>query len=415
MTEAALGLRTGSGGLRSNDARINGMESVCRHGRGALLRRKPQHTTLRVGQEIELESANPSISIVMPVYNGSKYLRKTLDSILGQTFADYEVICVNDCSTDDSLKILEEYAAIDPRFRILSTPTNQGSVPKVFKFLIPQVRGEYYFYTSQDDLYSPDCLQSAWERAKITGADGVLVDTVFFYENKPQKNFTVTAPHGDKSTVLTNREAVILSLDWSIPGYGLCATRALKEVEFYDFSMDADTYTGILQTFHCNKVVFSGGTFYYRQDNPDAITKKVSPGTFDSPYTDFRIYEFLRDHQFPRDVQESFLLRSVHGLSRRVVLLNVHRVKQMFQRSAGVSLDVGDAERRLKRCFDVLRRGNAPAFLSEMGTIRARGMRTMLASYSLFCAASFITVVPRWALKRIGKAAAIVARRVRTS
>ncbi len=362
-----------------------------------------------------MESANPSISIVMPVYNGSKYLRKTLDSILGQTFADYEVICVNDCSTDDSLKILEEYAAIDARFRVFSTPTNQGSVPKVFKFFIPRVRGEYFFYTSQDDFYSPDCLESLWKRAKATGADGVLVDTVFYYENEPQKNFTVTAPNGDKSRVLTNREAVLLSLDWSIPGYGLCATRVLKEVEFSDFSMDADTYTGIVQIFHSNKIAFSGGTFYYRQDNPDAITKKVSPGTFDSPYTDFRIYEFLRDHQFPRDVQDSFLLRSVHSLSRRVVLLSVERIKKLMRPPAGNSLDVEDAERRLKRCFRALREGDVVARLSEMGSLRAKAMQAMLANYRLFCAASFFTVVPRWALKRIWKASGSVTKRVRSS
>lgn len=362
-----------------------------------------------------MESANPGISILMPVYNGSKYLRKTLDSILGQTFPDYEVICLDDCSTDDSLKILEEYGAADPRFRIFSTPANQGSVPKVFKFLIPRVRGQYYFYTSQDDLYSPDCLQSAWERAKSTDADAVLVDTVFYYEHKPQRNFIVTAPNGDKSKILTNREAVQLALDWSIPGYGLCATRVLKEVEFYDFSMDADTYTGIVQLFHCNKVAFSGGTFYYRQDNPEAITRKVSAGTFDSPYTDFRIYEFLRDHDFPRHVQESILIRSVHGLSRRVVLLNVQRVKKIFQRSAVTSLDIHEAERRLKRCFDALRRGNAPAYLQEFGSVRARAMRVMLSSYRFFYAVSFLTVVPRWALKRLRKAAGTVARRVRTS
>ncbi len=384
-------------------------------GRGALPRQKPQHTTLRMGQESQLESANPGISILMPVYNGSKYLRKTLDSILGQTFVDYEVICVNDCSTDDSLKILEEYAALDARFRVFSTPANQGSVPKVFKFFIPRVRGEYFFYTSQDDFYSSDCLESLWERAKATGADGVLVDTVFYYENEPRKNFTVTAPDGDKGKILTNREAVLLALDWSIPGYGLCATRVLKEVEFSDFSMDADTYTGIVQIFHSNKIAFSGGTFYYRQDNPDAITKKVSPGTFDSPYTDFRIYEFLRDHQFPRDFQESILLRSVHGLSRRIVLLSAQRVKKMIRRSGGNSLDFDDADRRLKRCFDTLQRGNVRALLSEIGSFRARVMRSMLASYPLFCAASFITVVPRWALNRLWKAAGIPVRRMRKS
>ena len=341
----------------------------------------------------------------MPVYNGSKYLRKTLDSILGQTFADYEVICVDDCSTDDSLKVLDEYGAIDPRFRIFSTPTNQGSVPKVFKFLIPHVRGKYFFYTSQDDLFSSDCLQATFERAKSTGADAVVPDLVRYYENEPHKKVTVTAPHGDKSTVLTNREAVILSLDWSINGFGLFATRLLKEVENYDFSMNADEYTVTVQFFHCNKVVFSGGTFYYRQDNPEAITQKLSAGIFDYPYTEFRLFEFLRDHQFPRDIQGLVLLSSVDCLFDRRKLLSKHRVKELIRRQTGVSLDVDEAERRLRRCFDVLRRSDAPARLSEIGSARARFMRSMLANYSLLCTFSFIAGVGRRVLSGIRRVA----------
>ena len=67
----------------------------------------------------------PKISVILPVYNVEKYLRRCLDSVLCQTFADFEAICVNDGSADKSLNILEEYAAKDSRIKIV-TQANQG-------------------------------------------------------------------------------------------------------------------------------------------------------------------------------------------------------------------------------------------------------------------------------------------------
>ncbi|WP_432797354.1 glycosyltransferase family 2 protein [Poriferisphaera sp. WC338] len=69
----------------------------------------------------------PSLSVLMPVYNVQRYLAEAVESILNQTFTDFELICVDDGSTDDSLEILQGYAACDPRIRIISRP-NTGIV-----------------------------------------------------------------------------------------------------------------------------------------------------------------------------------------------------------------------------------------------------------------------------------------------
>lgn len=67
----------------------------------------------------------PKISVIVPVYNVQNYLRQCLDSIIGQSFSNFEMICINDGSTDDSPQILEQYAALDSRIRIISQP-NRG-------------------------------------------------------------------------------------------------------------------------------------------------------------------------------------------------------------------------------------------------------------------------------------------------
>jgi glycosyltransferase involved in cell wall biosynthesis len=83
----------------------------------------------------------PKISVIIPVYNTEKYLSQCLDSVLTQTFQDFEVICVNDGSTDGSLAILEEYAKKDPRIIVL-TQVNQGqSVAR--NEGMNQIHGEY--------------------------------------------------------------------------------------------------------------------------------------------------------------------------------------------------------------------------------------------------------------------------------
>ena len=66
------------------------------------------------------------VSIVVPIYNVEKYIRPCLDSLLSQTLSDVEIICVDDCGSDDSMAIVEEYATKDRRLRILKQATNGG-------------------------------------------------------------------------------------------------------------------------------------------------------------------------------------------------------------------------------------------------------------------------------------------------
>ncbi len=66
-------------------------------------------------------------SIIIPVYNTEKYLKECLESILSQSYANFEIICVNDCSNDNSLSILKEYAKLDGRIKIINNETQRGA------------------------------------------------------------------------------------------------------------------------------------------------------------------------------------------------------------------------------------------------------------------------------------------------
>lgn len=101
--------------------------------------------------------SEPIVSVLMPVYNCERYLRQTLDSLTAQTMTDFEVILVNDGSTDSSGKIVEEFSAKDSRFRVLNQ-TNQGIVAALNNGLA-LVKGKYIARLDSDDLAHPDRLK----------------------------------------------------------------------------------------------------------------------------------------------------------------------------------------------------------------------------------------------------------------
>lgn len=149
-----------------------------------------------------------------------------------------------------------------------------GIVPKVINFGRKFIRGEYYVYSSQDDSFSEDWLDCMYARAIETEADAIIPDLVFWHENEPYKNRILSGVNGDRNVQLNGRQAFLLSLDWTIPGNALWKTWLVREIGYFDFGMNADEYTARLYFLKCNKVAFSGGVFYYRQDNVEAITKK---------------------------------------------------------------------------------------------------------------------------------------------
>jgi len=104
------------------------------------------------------EGFNTQISIVLPVHNGAKYLRESIESCMNQTFPHWELILVNDCSTDDSGTIAEEYAAKDQRIRVIHNETNL-KLPASLNAGFRQAKGEYLTWTSDDNRYLPHALQ----------------------------------------------------------------------------------------------------------------------------------------------------------------------------------------------------------------------------------------------------------------
>ena len=114
----------------------------------------------------------PAVSVIIPMYNTEKYIGECLDSILAQTFQNFEVIVVDDCSTDSSYSIVESYAEkFGRRLKLAKLKKNSGGAPAPRNRGIKIASGEYFYFMDADDALMPDGLEVMYTAVKKYDAD----------------------------------------------------------------------------------------------------------------------------------------------------------------------------------------------------------------------------------------------------
>ena len=132
------------------------------------------------------------LSVIIPAYNVEKYLRECLESVLRQNFKDYEVICVDDGSTDGTGAILDEYAAKYKQIRVFHK--ENGGLPSARNYGMPKARGKYiYFLDSDDYMAGNDAFAFMVGRMEEENLDLLYFDTQLFFESEELKE----RRHGD--------------------------------------------------------------------------------------------------------------------------------------------------------------------------------------------------------------------------
>ena len=129
------------------------------------------------------QSINKRVSIVIPVYNSHKTLPKCLDSMIAQTYQDLEIICVNDCSKDNSLGIIKEYQKKDPRVKLVnhSENLNAGGARNSG---IKAATGTYVCFVDNDDWMTPDAIEILIQNSERCSIDIVAPDWCEWYSEK---------------------------------------------------------------------------------------------------------------------------------------------------------------------------------------------------------------------------------------
>lgn len=242
---------------------------------------------------------NYLVSIFIPVYNGEEYLNDTLQSILHQTYSNIEILLVDDSSLDNSYQLLKEFALKDNRIKVFKKENGQ-TVAKSFNFILPHLKGEYFYYSSQDDIFSSDLIENMVKRQQETFADTVLPDMEYYFENK-KENKKIIGLNSDRSVILSGKQALIESLNWNIHGFALFKTSLVSNEFFPEDAFDSDEFITRKMFLKSNKVVFCPGTFFYRQDNLKAITKTFSKKNFYVLNTFENLYNLLKENEIDEE------------------------------------------------------------------------------------------------------------------
>lgn len=126
----------------------------------------------------------PAVSIILPIYNAEPYLRQCLDSVIRQTLQDIEIICVNDGSTDGSLHVMREYAAMDERFVLLDKPN--GGYGHTLNYGLSRAHGEYIAIVEPDDFIEEHMYEDLYAFSALESgrADVVKGSYVEYYDGR---------------------------------------------------------------------------------------------------------------------------------------------------------------------------------------------------------------------------------------
>ncbi len=137
-----------------------------------------------------MKDITPKISIISPVYNAERYITKCLDSIFAQTFQDWELILVDDGSSDKSGVICDEYAARDSRVIVIHQ--KNGGVGMARQTGLNAVTGEYAIHVDPDDWVEPTMLQELYTKAIVEAADVVICD--YYVDTKKKTSLVKQQP-----------------------------------------------------------------------------------------------------------------------------------------------------------------------------------------------------------------------------
>lgn len=215
-------------------------------------------------------------SVNIPVYNTSKYIPKCLDSILNQTFTDFEIIIVNDGSTDNSEQVCKSYT--DPRIRYYYKD-NEGPV-LTRRYSIDRAEGEYCLFIDSDDFVEPDYLETVDRIIREENCDIVNCSFKMVYSDRYEN---AIMPWYEKKVFCGDTMKDFRKMFFTNNGLNSICTKIFKteliKSDKTDFRKFSDIRSGedIIQTFYpvfnCEKIVYCPECFYCYRQNEASITQ----------------------------------------------------------------------------------------------------------------------------------------------
>lgn len=263
---------------------------------------------------VETKSMNmPKISIIVPVYKAEGYLNRCVDSILAQTFIDWELLLIDDGSPDRSGEICDEYVHKDSRVRVIHK--ENGGVSSARQRGQDESCGEYTIHVDPDDWVEPTMLEELYQKAKDDNADMVICD---YYTNEgSQQNYIKQEP--------TNLDTNVVLYELFQQLHGSCCNKLVKRA---CYSGKASFPKGInccedliwcIQVLKCKpKINYLGKAYYhYMKTTTDSQSKSISA---ERSLQDLKMLHMLESLLFDNnDVLKEMYKRTVPYVMKRAM------------------------------------------------------------------------------------------------
>ena len=234
------------------------------------------------------ENMRPSISVIMPLYNAARFLEETLTSVSNQVFQNYELLCINDGSDDDTVDIVKKFQDNDCRIKLFNNNGHMGAAIARNRGIM-EARGEYLIFLDGDDICDEELLLMAYQKANDTDADIVMSESMHvtsehIYDKKQTVHSGEYITKFCQQTVSVRDIKTCDFLGWPANPHTKLYRKEFivqERLEFQNLSCENDTYFVMMAFFLAKRIVRLdvGRVMLYVRDHdtPSRISSERDP------------------------------------------------------------------------------------------------------------------------------------------
>ena len=279
------------------------------------------------------EEKQPSISVIVPVYNVEKYIRRCIDSILHQTYRNLEIILINDGSTDSSGEICDEYTVIDSRVKVIHQK-NSG-VSQARNIGLDNCTGEFVSFIDSDDYIDINLFTECYKKIKINNPD--LIDWgILFFNLKGQVQRNVI--HELPKNILIDRQRIVseiipqlvhtMPMDNLYLGSWITNKLFRKDIIVNNkirFNPDIKLWEDGIFTIeylkYCNNLICLDNSYYYYRDTPNSLSTKNDSNLYNYVINIYEKYRSMYSdiYDFNNRCACEYRFQLAHGIISRLL------------------------------------------------------------------------------------------------
>ena len=293
----------------------------------------------------------PKVSVVIPVYNVERFLKESISSLLNQTLEDIELICVNDGSPDNSLEILNDFAAKDSRVKVISKPN--GGCGSARNRALDEANGEYIYFFDPDDYVLPNALEELYANATINDSDLVMFKIARFFEDNPEIDYSMPFYNFDEiftDVDFNNFTFTYKDIKHYVMNSAFAPWSKLYKKEYLDsyddFRFDLgvafdDVPFHVKSVLRAKKISFAPDYYYhYRWDNPTSVNNTSSNGIDIMKIVDL-VEDFIVKEGYFEELKGEFFYFKVNQIVMYMVSSHSEKYFQLAKKKL-LELDFND-------------------------------------------------------------------------